>query len=334
MASSSTNYNRSATTDFQPQQQPQQSHQAQESVPNLSSYETGPANNTAGPHQSDLANKLDPRVDSDLNNRAQYAPGTTTTSNSHPGATSYAADPQANNTLGPHEFDIKNKFDPRVNSKTGEMTTKTTNRDGTGPRKEPVNQGNNSTNFDTTPTTTSDYPTTGSSSPGHTSSSTKPSTSGGVVGGSSTGAPAVPSPVSTPTGYDREQGSYNPATGTGYTPTHREQQQAATQPATVPTAATTAGTRTTDTGTGADAGASASGSKGAAGGIKGVVAGIHGAGESIRGTFNAAVDRAFNEPEGVAKNEAIGREGEYEARSGQFAPSTKQREGFNTQNRT
>lgn len=103
----------------------------------------------------------------------------------------------------------------------------------------------------------------------------------------------------------------------------------------MPTAATTtAGTQTTDTGTTTDASAGASGSKGVGGGIKGVVAGIHGAGESIRGTFNAAVDRAFNEPEGVAKNEAIGREGEYEARSGQFAPSTKQREGFNTQNRT
>ncbi|KUL87589.1 hypothetical protein ZTR_05788 [Talaromyces verruculosus] len=336
MASSSTNHNRTATTDFQPQQQPPP-QAPQDYVPNLSSYETGPANNTAGPHQSDLANKLDPRVDSDLNNRAQYAPGTTTATNSHPGATSYAANPQASNTLGPHESDLKNKFDPRVNSKTGEMTTKTTNDEGTGPRKEPVDQGNNNTNFDTTPTTTSDYNTTGSSNPGHTysstfkpTSSTKPSTSGGVVGGSSTGAPAVPSPASTPTGYSPEQGSYNPATGTGYTPTHREQQQAATQPATVPTAATTAGTQTTDTG----AGAGASGSKGVAGGIKGVVAGIHGAGESIRGTFNAAVDRAFNEPEGVAKNEAIGREGEYEAKSGQFAPSTKQREGFNTQNRT
>jgi len=339
MASSSTNYNRTATTDFQPQQQPQ----AQEYVPNLSSYETGPAQTTAGPHQSDLANKLDPGVDSDLNNRAQYAPGATTTTNSHPGATSYVANPQANNTLGPHESDLKNKFDPRVNSKTGEMSTKTTNGEGTGPRKEPVNPGNNNTNFDTTATATSDYSTTtGSSNPGNTysstfkpTSSTKPSTSGGVVGGSSTGAPAVPSPVSTPTGYSREQGSYNPATGTGYAPTHREQQQAATQPATVPTAATTTGTQTSDTGAGVGtgAGAGASGSKGVGSGIKGVFAGIHGAGESIRGTFNAAVDRAFNEPEGVAKNEAIGREGEYEARSGQFAPSTKQREGFN-QNRT
>ncbi|EED18643.1 conserved hypothetical protein [Talaromyces stipitatus ATCC 10500] len=294
----SSNYN-------QPQPQPQ------EYIPNLFSYETGPANNTAGPHQSDLANKLDPSVDSDLNNRAQYAPGTTRTTNTHPGATSYTANPGAQNTLGPHESDFKNRIDPRVNSKTGEMTTKTTNNGGTGSKKEPVTSGSNYT----------------SGNPGQTqpSSSTSPGRTGGVVGGSSTGAPAVPSPVSTPREYSREQSSYNPATGTGYTPSHRQQQQEATQPATVP-ATTTTGTQTGST--------EASGSKGLGGGIKGVVAGIHGAGESLRGTFNAAVDRAFNEPEGVVKNEAIGREGEYEAKSGQFAPSTKQREGFNTQNGT
>lgn len=57
-------------------------------------------------------------------------------------------------------------------------------------------------------------------------------------------------------------------------------------------------------------------------------------GESIRGKFNAGIDRQFNEPEGVAKNEAIGREGEYEAQTGEFTPSTKQREGLNLKDRT
>ena len=32
----------------------------------LHSSGPGPAHNTAGPHSSDMANKLDPRVDSDL----------------------------------------------------------------------------------------------------------------------------------------------------------------------------------------------------------------------------------------------------------------------------
>jgi hypothetical protein len=308
MASSSTKYN-----------------QAQEYIPNLSSYETGPAKTTAGSHRSDIDNKLDPRVDSDLNNRGQYAPGITTTTNSHPGATSYAANSQADNTPGPYGSDLNNKYDPHENIQSGEMTTKTANSEGIDPRKAPVNPGNNNinTNIDTTPTTTTDHT---SGNPGHTFSSTfkptsssKPSTSGGVVGGTSTGAPAVPSPVSTPTGYSREQGRYNPATGMGYTPTNRQQQQAAMEPATAPQTTTSGG---------------ASGSKGVVGEIKGVVAGIHGAGESIRGSFNAAVDRTFNEPEGVAKNEAIQRQGEYETRSGQFSSSTKQKEGFNTQNQT
>ncbi|EEA24875.1 hypothetical protein TMatcc_007974 [Talaromyces marneffei ATCC 18224] len=190
------------------------------------------------------------------------------------------------------------------------MTTKPTNGDGAGRR-----------NVDTTTTSGGENPNPGQthSSRFKPTSSSKPSTSGGVVGGSSTGAPAMPPLVPTPTEYNRELGSYNPSSGTGYIPSHRQQQQEATQPATVPTAAATS---------------EASGSKGVGGRIKGAVAGIHGVGESIRGTFNATVDRAFNEPEGVAKNEAIGREGEYEVKSGRFAPSTKQREGLNTENRT
>ncbi|RMJ25819.1 hypothetical protein PHISP_03292 [Aspergillus sp. HF37] len=38
---------------------------------------TGPAPIAAGPHHSDTANRLDPRIDNDMNNRSQYAPGTT-----------------------------------------------------------------------------------------------------------------------------------------------------------------------------------------------------------------------------------------------------------------
>lgn len=84
------------------------------------------------------------------------------------------------------------------------------------------------------------------------------SSSGGVVGGSSTGAPAVPSPA-TRSKYSREHSSYNPATGTEYTPRHPKEQ-------------TTAGTAETSGST-----ASASGSRGDGIGqsIKGTLAGIH-----------------------------------------------------------
>ncbi|BCS07727.1 hypothetical protein AtubIFM55763_005854 [Aspergillus tubingensis] len=98
---------------------------------------TGPARTTAGPHQSDLANKADPRVDSDLNNRAQYAPGATTTGNVHPQATQNVSNPQSS-TAGPHKSSLLNKLDPRVNSKTGEMSSKSTNATGSGAMREPT----------------------------------------------------------------------------------------------------------------------------------------------------------------------------------------------------
>jgi len=64
----------------------------------------------------------------------------------------------------------------------------------------------------------------------------------------------------------------------------------------------------------------------AASGVGGVFAGLHGAGEKIRGEFNAGVDRAFNEPEGVVKNEGVARQGEGEIESGRFSGSTRERE--------
>lgn len=154
------------------------------SAADTSSRGTGPAPTTAGPHKSDTANKLDPRVDSDLNNQAQYAPGTTTTGDNHPGATQPMSNPESSSS-GPHSSNVLNKLDPRVNSKTGETTAKTTNETGTK-----------------TPTNTS-----------------------GVVQGSSTGAPAVPSSqTSTKAGDNAKnapqtsRGNYNPSTGTGFDP--------------------------------------------------------------------------------------------------------------------
>ncbi|OJJ42925.1 hypothetical protein ASPZODRAFT_75313 [Penicilliopsis zonata CBS 506.65] len=72
-------------------------------VASLADPRTGPAPTTAGPHRSDLANKLDPRVDSDLNNRAQYAPGTTLSGNFHPGTTQQLPSPSSASNYGPHE---------------------------------------------------------------------------------------------------------------------------------------------------------------------------------------------------------------------------------------
>ncbi|KAJ5619637.1 hypothetical protein N7510_003621 [Penicillium lagena] len=60
----------------------------------------------AGPHSSNLANKLDPRVDSDLDNRARHQAI----------AGSSYGNPLAGATAGPHASNTANKLDPRVDS--------------------------------------------------------------------------------------------------------------------------------------------------------------------------------------------------------------------------
>jgi len=66
-------------------------------------------------------------------------------------------------------------------------------------------------------------------------------------------------------------------------------------------------------------------------GVKGVLAGIHGVGEKVRGELNAGIDEAFNEngsqEEGVRRNAAVANAGEKELDTGNFAQSTKNREG-------
>jgi len=77
----------------------------------------GISNSTnAGPHDSNLANKVDPRVDSDLDGKGNrhgiHAHGLTGVSGSHatPGSGT------AQNTAGPHNSDLANKLDPRVDA--------------------------------------------------------------------------------------------------------------------------------------------------------------------------------------------------------------------------
>ncbi|KAL3426892.1 hypothetical protein PVAG01_00401 [Phlyctema vagabunda] len=62
-------------------------------------------------------------------------------------------------------------------------------------------------------------------------------------------------------------------------------------------------------------------------GVKGAIAAVHGVGETMRGKFNSKVDQQFNEPTGVAKNEAIAAQGEQELDTGKFSHGTKAREG-------
>jgi len=94
---------------------------------------------------------------------------------------------------------------------------------------------------------------------------------------------------------------------------------------TTPTTSTTGTTGHTTTGTTTGGGHGQAGQ--VASGIKGVFAKVHGAGEEIRGQFNGAVDEAFHENTGVAKNNSVATAGRNEMETGQFAHGTKQREG-------
>jgi len=86
---------------------------------------------------------------------------------------------------------------------------------------------------------------------------------------------------------------------------------AATTTATGHTTNPTASTGTTTT-------APPSKIKESASSAKGIISAIHGAGESIRGNFNSAVDETFNEPLGVEKNNRVAQKGEAEIRKGGF----------------
>lgn len=72
-----------------------------QSAVGLGNSNVGNAPTTAGPHSSDLANKADPRVDSDLD--GSLTAGNTT---------------GAYDTTGPHSSSLLNKLDPRVDSNT------------------------------------------------------------------------------------------------------------------------------------------------------------------------------------------------------------------------
>jgi hypothetical protein len=76
----------------------------------------GLSNSTnAGPHNSNVANKLDPRVDSDLDstgNRHGTHHGGLMGSGTH----ATAGSGTAQNTQGPHNSDLMNKLDPRVDA--------------------------------------------------------------------------------------------------------------------------------------------------------------------------------------------------------------------------
>ncbi|KXG51803.1 uncharacterized protein PGRI_091960 [Penicillium griseofulvum] len=81
---------------------------------------TGTHSTNTGPHSSNIANKVDPRVDSDRDNRAQHgltgaSTGAGLGSTHHTAATGTHGTTTSTNA-GPHSSNIANKVDPRVDS--------------------------------------------------------------------------------------------------------------------------------------------------------------------------------------------------------------------------
>lgn len=89
----------------------------------------GTSSTTAGPHSSNVANKLDPRVDSDLdgsrnagmnqhtNTAGGYGSSTTGTTGAGYGSSGIGGNTHSSSTTaGPHSSNLANKADPRVDS--------------------------------------------------------------------------------------------------------------------------------------------------------------------------------------------------------------------------
>ncbi|EAW11865.1 protein dprC [Aspergillus clavatus NRRL 1] len=128
----------------------------------------------------------------------------------------------------------------------------------------------------------------------------------GVAHGSSTGAAGMPGPGNDRAQYDPAVSGFNPSTGSGYAKSSGVGSQ--------PTPSSGSYNRQDYRAEGQSQSAAKGEEVGR--GVKSAIAGIHGAGESLRGALNAAVDKAFGHEEGAARNEAIANRGEQEIQTG------------------
>jgi len=91
----------------------------------------------AGPHSSNLGNKVDPRIDSDLDNRGTTGTygSNTAHSTTHPTTSgAFGSSHTAGSTNhGPHSSNVTNKADPRVDSDRDHRGSHITSAAGTGP---------------------------------------------------------------------------------------------------------------------------------------------------------------------------------------------------------
>ncbi|KAK2758986.1 hypothetical protein FQN54_003084 [Arachnomyces sp. PD_36] len=253
---------------------------------------------TAGPHHSKLANKLDPRVDSDLSGGH---PTTAKSDRYYAGAGDGAGTGQA-----PLPSMI-NQGDPAVQGGTGGLGGhhqhhQTPVAAGAGGGMPGLAGHSGAT-------------THGTHAPGAYPEGGHHTVTGGTHGG------VLP-----------HNGGTTHHTTTHPTTTH----PTTTHPTTTHPAAThpTTGGTTHPTGTTADPHSTTHGTHtgtssggGLIQGVKAAAAGFHGAGETLRGALTGKVDRSFGDSSGTAKNEAVMNNGMNEIETGRFSDTTREREG-------
>ena len=113
---------------------PHSSNVANEADPRVDSDRsnlTGSTSQNYGPHDSNIANKADPRVDSDLDSRHTSTTGPAATGAAY-GSTGNAYDTTRSSNYGPHDSNLANKADPRVDSDLDSRHTSTTGPAATG----------------------------------------------------------------------------------------------------------------------------------------------------------------------------------------------------------
>ncbi|OKL60511.1 hypothetical protein UA08_04267 [Talaromyces atroroseus] len=102
----------------------------------------GVGSTNQGPHNSNMMNKLDPRVDSDRDHRAapggitgqSHPAGTTGTTGTAVGAGGMGTGTGTTTTAGPHNSNVANEMDPRVDSDRSNYGTSSGLAAGTGTR--------------------------------------------------------------------------------------------------------------------------------------------------------------------------------------------------------
>ncbi|KAL4939218.1 hypothetical protein BDV06DRAFT_199329 [Aspergillus oleicola] len=313
---------------------------------------TGSTN--AGLHNSNMMNKVDPRVDSDRDNRAKYAPGTTSTGNEYTATTGNA---------GPHTSNMANKVDPRVDSdrdaraKYAPSTTTTGNEytataGNAGPhtsnmanKADPRVDSDRDTRAQYAPSTTTAHgsynagphnsnmmnkadPRVDSDRDGRAEYAPNTTSTSGNHGVTGTTGTTHTGATTGHTGYGQEKvhnsnllNKLDPRVDSA-TGTMKSSHDSSTPHAGAGHTSATA-SNSTDYGHGTHGTHGTTNStrtgENVGTGVKGAAAEIHGMGEALRGGMGAAVDRAFGHEEGVAKNDVISKKGDHEMRSGNFS---------------